>query len=219
MGTSQPSGSVLRRRAARAVVAGALPLSLVLLGVTPALAEDAPPAVTTQPADIPDSAIHIGTLQLDRPIFLTPEQTAQINTGTIGAETALAQSLEAAGLDHARATSVSKAVLGDAAIGAGVGATLASPIAWAGAVIGVVSGLIAGLPFAPIGLVIVPVIGAALGYAMVAAPFAALGAGVGAAVGVADGLLNPAPATQPAQAPAPAAGATQPGPADGTQVG
>ncbi|MEU6582281.1 hypothetical protein [Nocardia sp. NPDC046763] len=159
----------------------------------------------TQPAlDIPDSSIHIGTLQFDRPFFLTPEQTQQINTASTGTETALAQSLEAAGLDHAHATSVAKAVLGDAAIGASVGSVLASPIAWTGALVGVVSGAIAGLPFAPIGLVIIPVVGAAIGYAMVAAPFIALGAGVGAAVGVADGLLNPAPATQP-------------GPADATQ--
>ncbi|MTE12600.1 hypothetical protein [Nocardia aurantiaca] len=165
--------------------------------MTPASAEDAPPAATQPTTDIPDSAIHIGTLRLDQPFFLTPDQTQQINAATMGAETALAQSLEAAGLDHARATSVSKAVLGDATIGAAAGAALASPIAWTGALIGVVSGLIAGLPFAPIGLVVVPVISSAIGYAVIAAPFAALGAGIGAAVGAADGLLNPAPTAQP----------------------
>ncbi|MGW4118185.1 hypothetical protein [Nocardia sp. NPDC004711] len=202
MGTRQPTSSVqLCRRAARVAVAGALPLSLVLLGVTPALAEEAPPAAADQPAlDIPDSSIHIGTLQLDRPFFLTPEQTQQINTATTGTEAGLAQSLEAAGLDHDRSTSVAKAVLGDAAIGASIGSVVASPIAWTGALVGVVSGAIAGLPFAPIGLVIVPAIGGVIGYAMVAAPFMALGAGVGAAVGVADGLINPAPAAQPGPA-------------------
>ncbi|MVU81251.1 hypothetical protein GPX89_28920 [Nocardia sp. ET3-3] len=195
MGTDQPTSPVrpVSRRAVRFAVAAALPLSLALLGTVPAQAEEPPAAV--QPAtDIPDSQIRIGTVQLDQPVWLTAEQTQQINSAAAGAESALTQSLEAAGLDAAHATHVAKAVLGDAAIGAAVGATAAAPIASSGAVIGVVAGLVAGLPFAPIGLVIVPVVGAALGYAMVAAPFAALGAGVGAAVGAADGFLNGVPA-------------------------
>ncbi|PSK26758.1 hypothetical protein C6575_35555 [Nocardia seriolae] len=171
------------------------PLALALLGTTPALAEGPPAAV--QPAtDIPDSQIRIGTVQLEQPVWLTIEQTQQINATAAAAESTLTQSLESAGLDPGRATHIAKAVLGDAAIGAAVGATAASPIASTGAVIGVVAGLIAGLPFAPIGLVIVPVAGAALGYAMVAAPFAALGAGIGAAVGAADGFVSSA-AAQP----------------------
>ncbi|MGW4355444.1 hypothetical protein ACWELJ_25485 [Nocardia sp. NPDC004582] len=163
------------------------------MSAAPALAEEPAPAV--QPAaDIPDSSIRIGTLRLDQPFFLTAEQTQQINDTSASAESVIAQALEAAGVDHARATRTAKTVLSDAAIGAAVGSTVASPIAVTGAVIGVVAGLVAGLPLAPIGLVIVPVFGAAVGYAMVAAPFAALGAGVGAAVGAADGLLTTPPA-------------------------
>ncbi|MEU1427566.1 hypothetical protein ABZ412_10875 [Nocardia sp. NPDC005746] len=181
------------RRAAAYAVAGALPLSLSLLSTAPALAEEPAPAV--QPAaPIPDSSIRIGTMKLDQPFFLTPEQTQQINDTSASAESVLAQALEAVGVDHARATYTAKTVITDSLIGASVGATAVSPIAATGALIGVVAGLVAGLPFAPIGLVIVPVFGAAVGYAMVAAPFAALGAGVGAAVGAAEGLLTAPPA-------------------------
>ncbi|MEC3952527.1 hypothetical protein VMT65_05740 [Nocardia sp. CDC153] len=195
MGTYRPARPL--RRVALLAIAAALPLSLALLGAPPALAED-PPAVTQPATDVPDSSIRIGTVQLQQPVWLTVEQTQQINAAAAGAESALTQSLEAAGLDRARASHISSAVIGDAAIGTAVGATAAAPIASSGALIGVVAGLIAGLPFAPIGLVIVPVVGAALGYAMVAAPFAALGAGVGAAVGAADGLLNSVSQEQPA---------------------
>ncbi|AYF77758.1 hypothetical protein D7D52_32525 [Nocardia yunnanensis] len=196
MGTQPPTRPVrpFSRRVTGFALAAVLPLTLVTLAAAPALADEPPAAV--QPAtDIPDSQIHIGTVQLEQPVWLTAEQTQQINAASAGAETALTQSLEAAGLDPARATHIAKAVIGDAAVGAAVGATAAAPIASTGAVIGVVSGLIAGLPFAPIGLVIVPVVGAALGYAMVAAPFAALGAGVGAAVGAVDGATGPIPGT------------------------
>ncbi len=201
MGSAQVKSPVRPafRRAAKMAVVSALPLSLTLLGAGPALAEE-PPAVV-QPADaIPDSGIRIGTVQLERPFFLTAEQTQQINTTSANAEAVLTQALEAAGVDHPRATHVAKTVIGDAAIGAAVGATAASPIASVGAVIGVVSGLVAGLPFAPIGLVVVPVVGAALGYAFVAVPFAALGAGVGAAVGAADGFISPPAASTPVEA-------------------
>ncbi|GAB2508813.1 hypothetical protein GCM10027167_07570 [Nocardia heshunensis] len=198
MGTEQPTRPVrpVSHRVSRFALAAALPVTLALLGTTPALADEAPVPATPPAADIPDSQIHIGTVQLDQPFWLTTEQTQQINATAAGAETALTQSLEAAGLDPARATHIAKTVIGDAAVGGAVGATAAAPIASTGAVIGVVSGLIAGLPFAPIGLVVVPVVGAALGYAMVAAPFAALGAGVGAAVGAVDGFVSPAPAAE-----------------------
>ncbi|WP_051179209.1 hypothetical protein [Nocardia concava] len=203
MGTYRPVRTIrpFQRRAATFAAAALLPLSLALLSAPPALAEDLPAA--TQPAtEIPDSSIRIGTVQFEQPFFLTVEQTQQINAAAAGTESALAQSLQAAGVDSLRATHIAKTILGDATIGAAVGATAASPIASTGAVIGVVAGLVAGLPFAPIGLVIVPVVGAALGYAMVAAPFAALGAGVGAAVGAADGLVNTMPAAQPQLNPA-----------------
>ncbi|WP_067824183.1 hypothetical protein [Nocardia inohanensis] len=181
------------RRAAALLFSAVLPLTPVLLGAAPALAESpAEESVLTQPdTSATQNVIRIGKIQADRPDWITPEQAAEINAATTGAESTLARTLESTGLDAARSDQIAAAILADAAIGAAVGATAAAPIASTGALIGVVSGVVAGLAFAPVGLVIVPVAGAALGYAMVAAPFAAAGAAVGAAVGAVEGALTP----------------------------
>lgn len=189
----------VKKRAASFLIAGAIPLSLVLFDTPAALADSTPTEQQVEPSslrtivDTPDTQITLGYMQIPRPEFLTPEQTQQINSVTIGAEDGLTQALQSAGVDAGHSRQIAKSVLTDAAIGASVGSVVASPIAWTGAVVGVISGAIAGLPFAPIGLLVVPIVGAVIGYAMVAAPFMAIGAGVGALVGVVQGAVTPLP--------------------------
>ncbi|MFD0361481.1 hypothetical protein ACFQZZ_08475 [Nocardia sp. GCM10030253] len=153
------------------------------------------PTPSVAPIEAADDRIRFGHLEVDRPEWLNPDQSAQINDAAANTQAAVAQALASAGIDEARSERIADHALGGAAVGAVVGTVLASPISVTGAVIGVVAGLVAGLPFAPIGLVIVPPIGAALGFAMASAPFTAAGAAVGAAIGAAEGYFAPEPVT------------------------
>lgn len=169
----------------------------------PSAAPDRQDAATTVPqtlptstAATPDNRIRIGTIQMDRPDWLPPEQAAQINDASAGAQTGLAQGIQLAGVEPARADYMAGDVIGASLIGASVGSTLASPLAGTSAMVGAVAGLIAGIVFAPAGLIVVPIIGAAIGYAVIAIPAAAAGAAVGAVVGAIDGAIAPLPATE-----------------------
>ncbi|MEV5652962.1 hypothetical protein AB0L57_32325 [Nocardia sp. NPDC052254] len=158
------------------------------------------PAVA--PIKAPDNTIRIGSVQTQRPDFIDPQLTAQINDSAAQSEAGLAQGLDSVGFAPSRSDRIAADTLGGAVIGSSVGNIVSSPIASTSAVIGGVAGLVAGIPFLPAGLVVMPLVGAAIGYAVIAAPAAAAGAAIGAGVGAIEGAVVPGVATPPQPGPA-----------------
>lgn len=149
------------------------------------------PAPGVAPIKAPDNTIRIGSVQTQRPDFLDPQLTAQINDSAAQAEAGLAQGLDSAGFEPSRSDRIAADTLGGAVIGSSVGNIVSSPIASTSALVGGVAGFIAGIPFLPAGLVVMPIVGAAIGYAVIAAPAAAAGAAIGAGVGAIEGAVVP----------------------------
>ncbi|MEV6067062.1 hypothetical protein AB0L82_10970 [Nocardia sp. NPDC052001] len=156
----------------------------------PALAADVAPIAA------PEGKLRFGDTVIDIPSFLTPEQAAQVNELSAGAEANLARTLDSAGFEPSRSDRIAAQTVGTAAVGAAVGVGVAAPAEIAGAVMGGFIGAMAGTPFAPAGWVFGPAIGATAAVSLIAIPAATVGASIGAAVGMANGVL--APATGPA---------------------
>jgi len=163
---------------------------MTALGITPVTAA---PAVIAdpEPGPPPDNQLHVGNVRIDRPDFLPPDITAQINAGALAAETGLSDTLDATGMDPARSDVIAERVIGNAATGAVIGNAVATPFATVGVVAGGAIGLIVGIPFAPAGLVWMPILAATTAYTLIAGTATAAGALIGGAVGAIEGSTAP----------------------------
>ncbi|MGN2637148.1 hypothetical protein ACTD5D_13355 [Nocardia takedensis] len=149
------------------------------------------PAADTPPAPQAEQIV-VGSIEMDRPGIVTPEQAAQINSGAGEVEDGLSDILDSQGMDPARSDEVAAQVVGDTVLGAAIGGVVVAPVAAAvGAVVGGVVGFVFGIPFLPTGLVVGPMVGAATVAALVAAPAVVAGAVIGAGVGAVNGMNAP----------------------------
>lgn len=152
-------------------------------------------AAAVAPIAAPEGKLRFGDTQVDIPAWITPEQAAQINEMSAGAEADLARTLDSAGFEPSRSDRIAAQTVGTAAVGAAVGVGVAAPAEVAGALMGGFIGAMAGTPFAPAGWVFGPAVGASAAVTLIAVPAATIGGGIGAAVGAVNGIL--APATEP----------------------
>ncbi|MET7770250.1 hypothetical protein [Nocardia sp. NPDC005366] len=153
----------------------------------------AAPVADPEPGVPPQAnRIRIGSVALDRPSVVAPEQAAQINAGAAEVEDALSDVLDSSGVEQARSDEVAARMIGDAAIGAVVGGVVIAPVAMAvGALVGGVGGFVLGIPFLPTGLVVGPVVGATMVATFITVPAIVAGAVIGAGVGAAQGWNAP----------------------------
>ncbi|MFE3987395.1 hypothetical protein ACFXPR_23165 [Nocardia tengchongensis] len=150
------------------------------------------------PIAAPEGKLRFGDTLVDIPVWLSPDQAAQVNALAAGAEADLARTYDSAGFEPSRSDRMAAQTVGSAAVGAVVGMGVAAPLEVAGAAMGGVIGAIAATPFAPAGGVFGPVAGATAAASLIAVPAATVGAVLGGAIGAVNGYLAPATPGAPA---------------------